>query len=157
MCHYCGCRQIPLLKEFIAEHEAVTNAAGDALRALDAGDLRQAAALLDTMEAVLLAHWKGEEDGLFAVMGQDPEYAPHIEALVREHRTLAAFLATADLTSPNDVAEFREAVAELHHHIAKEEDGLFPASLTALTADDWDAAIAAWRTAHPHTPLHPPG
>lgn len=37
MCHYCGCREIPLIKEFIAEHEAVTNAAGDALRALDAG------------------------------------------------------------------------------------------------------------------------
>ncbi|MFC9309935.1 hypothetical protein ACFTWH_22285 [Streptomyces sp. NPDC057011] len=37
MCHYCGCRQIPLIKEFIAEHEAVTNAAGDALRALHGG------------------------------------------------------------------------------------------------------------------------
>ncbi|MEY9873034.1 hypothetical protein ABH931_002515 [Streptacidiphilus sp. MAP12-33] len=28
MCHYCGCREIPLIKEFIAEHESVTALAG---------------------------------------------------------------------------------------------------------------------------------
>ncbi|MET7856158.1 hypothetical protein ABZS81_02775 [Streptomyces sp. NPDC005318] len=38
---------------------------------------------------------------------------------------------------------------ELHRHIAKEEDGLFPVSLTALTGDDWNRAMAAWRDAHP--------
>ncbi|WP_251071467.1 hypothetical protein [Streptomyces sp. ISL-43] len=65
MCHYCGCREIPLIKGFIAEHEAVTDAAGDALRALDSGDLPKARALVSDMTAVLLAHWKGEEDGLF--------------------------------------------------------------------------------------------
>ncbi|WP_405713270.1 hemerythrin domain-containing protein [Streptomyces xanthophaeus] len=157
MCHYCGCRQIPLIKEFIAEHETVTNAAGDALRALDAGDLPGAAALVATMEAVLLAHWKGEEDGLFAVMAPDPEYAQYIGALVAEHRELAAFLASADLASPQDAQTFRAAVAELHRHIAKEEDGLFPASLTALTGEDWDRSIAAWREAHPGRSLRPAG
>ncbi|MEV7546051.1 hemerythrin domain-containing protein [Streptomyces sp. NPDC089915] len=157
MCHYCGCRQIPLIKEFVSEHETVTDAAGDALRALDAGDLTKARALLTTVQAVLLAHWKGEEDGLFAVMSGDPEYAAYIEALVAEHRELAAFLDSADLSSPADAQAFREAVAELHHHIAKEEDGLFPASLTALTGEDWDASIAAWRAAHPDATLHAAG
>lgn len=42
-----------------------------------------------------------------------------------------------------------DAVDELHRHIAKEEDGLFPVSLTALTGDDWNRAMAAWRDAHP--------
>ncbi|MFG2876366.1 hemerythrin domain-containing protein [Streptomyces sp. NPDC048337] len=157
MCHYCGCRQIPLIKEFIAEHEAVTNAAGDALRALDAGDLPKARALVSAMQAVLLAHWKGEEDGLFAVMSSDPEYADYIEALTREHRDLAAFLTTADLSSPADAEAFRAAMDELHHHIAKEEDGLFPASLTALTGDEWNLSIKAWRTAHPDRELHAAG
>ncbi|MFJ9342956.1 hemerythrin domain-containing protein [Streptomyces sp. NPDC101733] len=157
MCHYCGCRQIPLIKEFIAEHEAVTNAAGDALRALDAGDLPGAGALLSTMKAVLLAHWKGEEDGLFAVMAPDPEYADYIGALVAEHRDLAAFLDRADLSRPADADAFRAAVAELHHHIAKEEDGLFPASLTALTGEDWDRSITAWHAAHPTRTLSPAG
>ncbi|MFZ3473700.1 hemerythrin domain-containing protein [Streptomyces sp. 4.24] len=157
MCHYCGCREIPLIKEFIAEHEAVTDAAGDALRALDQGDLAKARALVSEMTAVLLAHWKGEEDGLFEVMGQDPEYAGYIAALVGEHRELAAFLARADLSDGADAAALRRAVDELHHHIAKEEDGLFPASLTALTGDDWDLSIAAWRAAHPGGELRPAG
>ncbi|MGP3689170.1 hemerythrin domain-containing protein [Streptomyces sp. IBSNAI002] len=157
MCHYCGCRQIPLIKEFIAEHETVTNAAGDALRALDTGDVPRAQALLSTMTAVLLAHWKGEEDGLFAVMSTDPEYAPYIEALIAEHRGLAAFLSRADLTTPADVHTFRQAMDDLHHHIAKEEDGLFPASLTALTGDDWNHSIKAWQSAHPQSELHPAG
>lgn len=157
MCHYCGCRQIPLIKEFIAEHETVTNAAGDALRALDAGDLPTATTLISDMQTVLLAHWKGEEDGLFSVMSPDPEYADYIEALTAEHRALAAFLTHLDLTSPPEVTRFREAMDDLHHHIAKEEDGLFPASLTALTGDDWDLSIKAWHSAHPTGELHPPG
>ncbi|MFJ8826917.1 hemerythrin domain-containing protein [Streptomyces sp. NPDC102467] len=152
MCHYCGCRDIPLIKEFIAEHERVTDAAGDALRALDSGDPERARALVDRMAVELAAHWRGEEDGLFRVMREDPEYADHIAALVSEHRELAALLPTLDLTRPADVRTFAEAAHELHRHIAKEEDGLFPASLTALSGDEWDASMAAWRTAHPeHT------
>ncbi|RFU85912.1 hemerythrin domain-containing protein [Streptomyces triticagri] len=149
MCHYCGCREIPLIKEFIAEHERVTDAAGDAVRALDRGDPDRARVLVDAMARELTSHWRGEEDGLFAVMRDDPEYADYIDALVREHRELAALLPRLDLTDAADAATLREAVDELHHHIAKEEDGLFPASLTALSGDGWDRSMAAWRTAHP--------
>ncbi|MEV1022903.1 hemerythrin domain-containing protein [Streptomyces sp. NPDC050264] len=149
MCHYCECRDIPLIKEFIAEHERVTDAAGDALRALVRGDPERARALVDRMAEELAAHWRGEEDGLFRVMREDPEYADYIAALVTEHRELAALLPALDLTDPDDVRAFAEAAHELHRHIAKEEDGLFPASLTALSGDDWDASMAAWRAAHP--------
>jgi hypothetical protein len=34
-----------------------------------------------------------------------------------------------------------------------EEDGLFPASLTALGAEEWGAAMAAWQRAHPERDL----
>lgn len=149
MCHYCGCREIPLIKEFIAEHESVTDTAGAALRALDDGDRALVPDLVARMERELVAHWQGEEQGLFAVMSADPEYAGYIDALVREHRELGAFLRGIDLSSAEDIARLREAVAELHHHIAKEEDGLFPASLTALTGEEWDRAMGAWREAHP--------
>ncbi|MFI6861928.1 hemerythrin domain-containing protein [Streptomyces sp. NPDC050421] len=149
MCHYCGCREIPLIKEFIAEHESVTDAAGGALRALDSGDQGLAAELVDRMGRELRAHWQGEEQGLFAVMGGDAEYAGYIDALVREHRELAAFLDQVDLGRAEDVVRLREAVDELYHHIAKEEDGLFPASLTALSGDEWDRSMTVWRMAHP--------
>ena len=56
------------------------------------------------------------------------------------------------LGSP-DRDRIRRAVHELHDHIAKEEDGLFPASLTALGGDEWDTAMAAWQQAHPERQL----
>ncbi|MFE4254715.1 hypothetical protein ACFRU3_35535 [Streptomyces sp. NPDC056910] len=37
----------------------------------------------------------------------------------------------------------------LQRDVAKEEDGLCPASLTALSGDEWDVSMAAWRAAHP--------
>lgn len=101
------------------------------------------------MATVLRAHWRGEENGLFAVMRQDDEYTGYIEDLEREHRDLDWLLDTADLVDGDDRQTFLDAEDELHRHIAKEEDGLFPASLTTLVSDDWDRAMAAWREAHP--------
>ncbi|GAA2995299.1 hemerythrin domain-containing protein [Kitasatospora albolonga] len=156
MCHYCGCREIPLIKEFIAEHESVTDLAGKAVRLLERGDLDGAGRLAARMAEELRAHWDGEERGLFRVMGGDPEYAAYVGALIAEHRELAAFLGRLDLHLPDQRAAFVAAAEELHHHIAKEEDGLFPAALTALTGDQWDTAMAAWQTVHrPDRPDHP--
>lgn len=149
MCHYCGCREIPLIKEFIAEHESVTDLAGNAVRALEHGEVGRARELIGRMAQELGAHWKGEENGLFAVMCEDDEYGAYIDALVREHQELAELLATADLDDAGDRARILQAVDELRHHIAKEEDGLFPASLTALTGPQWNRAMAAWSEAHP--------
>ncbi len=97
----------------------------------------------------LRSHWQGEENGLFAVMRTDELYAEHIDPLVAEHRELARFLEAVDLTDPADQARVRREIEELYVHIAKEEDGLFPASLTALDGADWDAAMAGWQQAHP--------
>jgi hypothetical protein len=77
------------------------------------------------------------------------DLAALLEPLVREHRALEQFLATVDLADPAQRQRLRAEVAELREHIAKEEDGLFPASLTGLDGEEWDAAMAAWREAHP--------
>ncbi len=149
MCHYCGCRDMALIRDYIAEHERATNLGGDAVRAIDRGELTKATSLLGAMAAELRSHWQGEEKGLFAVMGRDELFAEHIGPLVNEHRELEALLDTLDLTDPSHQARVRTAVFDLHEHIAKEEDGLFPASLIALTGDEWDASMQAWHTAHP--------
>ena len=149
MCHYCGCREMPLIRDYIAEHERATNLGGDAVRALDRGELAEAGVLLDAMATELRSHWQGEESGLFAVLCRDPLMAEHIAPLVAEHRELEDLLASADLTEPADQQRVRVAVFELHEHIAKEEDGLFPASLIALGGDEWDASMVAWQEAHP--------
>jgi iron-sulfur cluster repair protein YtfE (RIC family) len=140
---------MPLIRDYIAEHERATNLGGDALRAIDRGELAVASGLLSAMGAELRSHWRGEENGLFAVMGRDELFAEHIGPLVQEHRDLDELLATVDLSDPVDQERVRTAVFELHEHIAKEEDGLFPASLTALDGDEWDASMEAWHVAHP--------
>ena len=143
---------MPLIRDYIAEHERAINLGGDAVRAIDDGELAKAADLLGSMAAELRTHWQGEEKGLFAVMGRDELYAEHIDPLVREHRDLETLLRAVDLSDPTDQDRVRTAVFELHEHIAKEEDGLFPASLTTLSGDEWDASMQAWHAAHPgHT------
>jgi iron-sulfur cluster repair protein YtfE (RIC family) len=140
---------MPLIRDYIAEHERAINLGGEAVRAIDRGESSHARALLDAMATELRAHWRGEEEGLFAVLGRDELFAEYIGPLVREHRDLDELLRTVDLSDPGDRERVRTAVFELHEHIAKEEDGLFPASLTALGGDEWDASIQAWHAAHP--------
>lgn len=149
MCQYCGCRDMPLLRDYIAEHERAVDHGREAVRALDRGELDVARRRLGEMFEELRSHWQGEENGLFAVMHADELYAEHIDPLVAEHRELAAFLEVVDLADPADQARVRKEIEELYVHIAKEEDGLFPAALTALDGPDWDAAMAGWQDAHP--------
>jgi iron-sulfur cluster repair protein YtfE (RIC family) len=145
---------MPLIRDYVAEHEQATTLAGDAVRAIDHGELSTARRLLDELHAELTSHWQGEENGLFAVMRSEPGYAAYIEPLVVEHRELSELLTSVDLTDRADQRRVRVAVAELDEHISKEEDGLFPASLIALSGAEWDIAMAAWEEAHPgQTPL----
>ena len=140
---------MPLIRDYIAEHERALNHGGEAVRALDRGEIDTARARLAAMFDELRSHWPGEENGLFAVMHREELYAQHIDPLVVEHRELAVFLETVDLSDLDDQDRVRKAIDELYEHIAKEEDGLFPASLTALDGADWDAAMAGWQDAHP--------
>jgi hemerythrin-like domain-containing protein len=150
MCQYCGCRAMPLIRDYIAEHDHVLDLGDRALRALDRGDHGAAVPLLAEARRVLDRHWQGEENGLFTVMAaREDEYAAYVAPLVEEHRELAALLARVDVSSEADRRELVAAFADLAEHISKEEDGLFPASLTALDGEDWDASIAAWHAAHP--------
>ena len=113
MCHYCGCRQLPLIRDYVAEHERATTLGGDAVRALDHLALEEGRRLLDAMHEELSSHWQGEENGIFAVMSKEPEYAAYIDPLVVEHRELEQLLRTADLAEPADRDRIRVAVADL--------------------------------------------
>jgi len=156
MCHYCGCRQLPLIRDFVAEHDRVVDLGDSAMRAIKRGSLDEAAALIRQARQELVRHWSGEENGIFVAMAErDEQYAAHVEQLVVEHRELAALLERADVADPSDQEELAVAFAKLVEHISREEDGLFPASLIALDGADWDASIAAWRDAHPGESMIP--
>ncbi|WP_286137351.1 hemerythrin domain-containing protein [Mycobacterium sp. IS-3022] len=140
---------MPLIRDYIAEHARVLNLGGEAVRAIDRSDLDCARRLLAEMSAELESHWRGEENGLFKVMVREELFAEHIDPLVAEHRELSELLANVDLARPEHRRAIREAVEDLWEHTRKEEDGVFPAALTSLDGDEWDAAIEAWHEAHP--------
>jgi iron-sulfur cluster repair protein YtfE (RIC family) len=140
---------MPLIRDYVAEHERAMDLGGDAVRAMDRGDLQAAGALLEALLQELRAHWRGEERGIFEVMRTEPEYDAYIRPLEVEHRELDGLLTSVDLRVGGDRQRIRAAVEELYEHILKEEDGLFPTSLIALSGADWDAAMAAWAEAHP--------
>ena len=149
MCHYCGCRQIPLIRDYIAEHEHVLDLGERALEEMGRGELDDAQATVDQMRAELRSHWQGEEDGVFALMRGDELYRQHIDPLIAEHRELDELLRTMDVRDEHQLAVLQEQVAELRVHISKEEDGIFPVTLVEFSGPEWDAAIDAWQRAHP--------
>lgn len=150
MCHYCGCRQIPLIRDYIDEHERVTHLGAEAMHALGRGERATAQRMVAEMAELLRSHWKGEEEGVFRVMAEADElYADYVAPLIREHRELEAFLATIDLDRAEDRKRLQAEMVELGEHISREEDGLFPATLVTLGGSQWDAAIDAWHAAHP--------
>jgi hypothetical protein len=141
---------VPLIRDYIDEHEHVADLGDEALRALVRDDLAAAGRSVTRMSEILARHWQGEEAGIFTVMSEsDDTYAEYVDTLVGEHRALAAFLRVLDLDLPAHRQRLEFEVEALREHIAREEDGLFPASLTALTGDQWDRAINAWHRAHP--------
>jgi hemerythrin-like domain-containing protein len=147
---------MPLIRDYIAEHDAVLDLLDGALRAIRTDDLVAAAARVNDARDTLRLHWTGEENGIFKVMAaRDAEYASYVAPLVQEHRDLANFLARLDVSEPGDQQELRTALSDLREHISKEEDGLFPASLTALDGDDWNLSMAAWQEAHPGESMLP--
>ena len=149
MCHYCGCRQIPLIRDYIAEHEHVLDLGHRALEQGGRGELDAAQATVAQMRAELQSHWQGEEEGVFALMRGEELYRAHIDPLIAEHRELDELLARLDVTSAEDRARLRHEMHELRIHISKEEDGIFPVTLVEFSGPEWDAAIDAWERAHP--------
>lgn len=149
MCHYCGCRQIRLIRDYVAEHERALDHGDHAVRSIAAGDLDAAETAVRAMHEELVTHWAGEENGVFAQMMDDPTYREHIEPLMAEHRELDALLGRLDVRDPGDQEVLRTQLIELREHISREEDGLFPATLVEFSGAEWDAAAAGWQAAHP--------
>lgn len=149
MCHYCGCRQIPLIRDYIAEHERVLDLGHRALEQGGRGELDAAQSTVGRMRAELRSHWQGEEEGVFALMRGEELYRVHIDPLIAEHRELDEVLRTLDMADHRHRIVLRDQVEELHVHISKEEDGIFPVTLVEFSGPEWDLAIAAWERAHP--------
>lgn len=139
MCEYCGCQQVPAIAALTAEHDELRALARDAAAAARSGDRPAATALASRLLELLRPHTEIEEQALFPAMAG--EFAEHVASLQDDHRriedTLTAIADPTD-TSENWTRELHAALAELFTHILREQDGLFPATLSVLTPADWD-------------------
>jgi hypothetical protein len=62
---------------------------------------------------------------------REKQYADYVGPLIAEHRELARLLASVDVTTADGEQAMRVAFGDdLRAHIRREEDGLFPVSLT---------------------------
>src|SRR5262245_57959309 len=139
MCEYCGCQALTSIAALTSEHDALAAMIGEARAAATRADPDASAAVARRIVAVLGPHTRVEEDGLFPALAG--EYSQHVAGLQAEHRRIEAILAEAVGGAPADPAwpaRLLDAMRLLREHILKEQDGVFPAALISLSADDWD-------------------
>jgi hemerythrin-like domain-containing protein len=139
MCEYCGCDAIPVIAELIAEHDAIREVARSARQAAAAGDESAAQLAVARLVELLDPHTRVEELGLFPALAD--EFGDHTASLVGEHRALdKAFLEfRGDRCATGWERRLVAALDALFEHILRERDGLFPAALSTLSPDQWDA------------------
>ncbi len=139
MCEYCGCQQIATIAELSSEHDAVVAHVSQIQSALAGERLEDVASSCQQILAILAPHTVVEEEGLFAEMTE--EFPDHIKVLRSEHREIEKVLGETTDGFPDDPTWPDRLLGALHtlrEHILKEQDGVFPAALAALDADQWE-------------------
>ena|SRR5680860_1053147 len=138
MCEYCGCQEIAVIGELTREHDTVVALISRVKSSIAGQQLEDAAASCRQISALLAPHTVVEEQGLFPEMAD--EFPDHIEVLRSEHREIEKILGEASEVVPDDPTWPGRLLGGLHllrEHILKEQDGVFPAALAALDADQW--------------------
>ena len=144
MCEYCGCQALQTIDELTREHDAALEHVRNAEHAAAAGDLPATLAACAALDLLLVPHTAVEEEAVFPALAR--EYPAHVAVLVDEHRIVHGALAELAAGPTGAWAQrLGNALAVLRAHIAKEQDGLFPASLTSLTTADWEQAESVRR------------
>jgi hemerythrin-like domain-containing protein len=143
MCEYCGCQSLTTIDDLTREHDAVVDLVSRVRDAHRAGDTDRMARLARRIGAVLEPHTQVEEHGLFPALTDD--FPEQMAALEAEHRRIEAVLEEAAAGTPRDATwpdRLIRVLDLLREHILKEQDGVFPAALAALSTEQWEAVEA---------------
>jgi hemerythrin-like domain-containing protein len=139
MCQNCGCLANTMIEGLTREHAAVVGLIRTVGEQLVAGDIPEVAATSRAISALLAPHVIVEEEGLFPELFR--EFPGRLEALTLEHRQVERVLEEAAYAVPADLhwpERLREGLGILREHILKEQDGVFPAAIISLDADQWE-------------------
>jgi hypothetical protein len=135
VCQHCGCHANTVIRRLSDEHDAIIEASGELRRAGGRGDLADVRRRAQHLAALLDPHAAAEESGLFRELGEHAEFADHLGSLSAEHVELERRLGQVLRGELPAVDGF---VDLLRRHIAREEDGLFPAAVIALDGAAWE-------------------
>lgn len=138
MCEYCGCQAIAAIAILTREHDEALDHIRAVAQAVHADDDRHLRTACSGLSALLGPHTAVEEQALFPALSDD--FPDQITALVREHDAIEAALAEAT-SGPRGRGwpqRLEAALDLLREHILKEQDGVFPAALSTLTAAQWE-------------------
>lgn len=140
MCEYCGCQALATIDELTREHDAALDLMRTARTVIALGDLPAVRGVCLALLLLLEPHIAVEEQALFVAMHEEnPE---HVDVLLGEHRLIHTVLddLAHGIPSADWAARLTDAMHTLREHIAKEQDGLFPAALATLSTAQWEAA-----------------
>jgi hemerythrin-like domain-containing protein len=143
MCEYCGCQDVTAIGDLTREHDEVIGLMAHVRAAHTAEDVAAMAELARRISEILRPHTAVEEEGLFPLLA--PDFPDQVAVLCAEHRQVEAVLSAAAVGVPTDPGWPQALLAvlqDLRVHILKEQDGVFPAALTSLDANCWDAVDA---------------
>lgn len=144
MCEHCGCLSLHTVAELTREHDHALHLIRDARWALSVSDAEAAARACAELHRLLSPHRVVEEEALFPAMSH--EHPEHVAELAAEHAMVHGALAELGLAGSAAArgweSRLQHVLDVLRDHIRKEQDGLFPAALIALSAPDWEHAEA---------------
>lgn len=148
MCEYCGCREVPPIGELMEEHDVIMGDADEVRTALRRGDRAEVVARLEHLTTHLDPHVRREEQGIFAALRAQGDWAEEVSELEGEHRGLDATLGALDVLDPDFDRDVLALLLDLETHVGRENLGIFPVSVVTLGATGWDTV----RDAHHRIP-----
>lgn len=143
MCEHCGCRGVEPIADLMDEHLTLLDHAGEVRRLLDDGQLGAAWERLGLLAELLVRHVQVEEEGLFAALKRQGDFADAVIELEEEHASFDELLSDLDRDSRTLRADLEHLFAELTEHIDKENLGIFPVAVVTLGAEGWDTVARA--------------
>lgn len=121
------------------QHDVISELGAAVRKLLAEGDEPTARVQVAVLLSILRPHVTWEEDGLFARIVRQGDFADHVARLEADHEKLYAALEAAETGPRSWRIEILEMLDELDAHIYRENFGLFPAAIAVLDGPDWEA------------------
>ena len=102
-------------------------------------DFETRSSLFEKIRSELLSHAHAEQETFYDRLAEKPETIDLVVEAKREHEELEAILdelSDLDAASEDWEERFEELVSETEHHVAEEENELFPKAKDVLTSDE---------------------